>query len=66
MNLNTKLEKITMKDASLLNNLPFLSNAHSKNNLAEACEISGTNGECVNDKHTMQAVLVIYVSPITM
>ena len=55
-----------MKDASLLNNLHFLSNAHSKNNLAEACEISGTNGECVNDKHTMQAVLVIYVPPITM
>ena len=28
-----------------------MANAHSKNNLAEACEISGTNGECVNDKH---------------
>ena len=28
-----------------------MANAHSKNNLAEQCEISGTNGECVNDKH---------------
>jgi hypothetical protein len=41
----------TKKIPSTRNEDFFMVNAHSKNNLAEVCNNSGANGECVNYKH---------------